>query len=68
MTRFRVLITDGASRFNAGEFGTELLNDSDKYDRKIELDNRPSPPELEWLSGPRVFYFYANEVEEVHDN
>lgn len=55
----RILVDDEGGRWKAGEVGIVLVNDSDKYDYKIQL-----PGDIV-VTGPRRMYFYKNEVKLV---
>lgn len=67
--KVRILINDPINRFERGEIGTLLTNDSTKYDYFVDLPPIPidGKTKMSFLDGisvlKRRLYFYKDEVE-----
>ena len=65
----KILFNDAGGRFVAGEIGTLLPNDYEKYDFFVALPSRAGKAP-DFLGGGdiiirRQYYFYADEVEVI---
>lgn len=65
-TRVEITTTCPMNRWQAGEKGTLLRNDYDKYHYKVKFDTQLPPTTIGFLGETRVarvFYFYDDELK-----